>query len=289
MQTGMKKSFLGELYFKAFKSGNPLNLFIAINVLLFLFINLVGLVGFFAGIELRSLITPYLAVPADPGILLFRPWTLVTYMFTQEDLFHLLFNMLWLYWLGMIFLDFLNKRQFIFTYLAGGLSGAAIFLILYNIVPAFRQPGAWLIGSSGSVYAIVVAAATLLPDYTIRLLFFGNVRLKYLALVFIVLNVLGLSGANIGGSLAHLGGALLGFLFVIQLRKGHDWSKVLERKRRKMTVIRNPKAPNNRTTHAPNQEYIDSILDKISQSGYASLSKHEKEALFNASRSKDPS
>ncbi|MFC6103787.1 rhomboid family intramembrane serine protease [Olivibacter domesticus] len=279
----MKKSFLGELYYKAFQSGNKLNFFIAINTLIFLLLGILVLVDFFARTGIAPLLLRQLALPADLGALLYKPWTILTYMFTQQDFFHFLFNMLWLYWIGIIFLDFLNNRQLTFTYIAGGLTGGIIFLILYQFIPAFQAQQAILIGSSGSVYAVVIATATLVPDYTIRMLFFGNVRLKYLAAAFIVLNILGLAGNNIGGNLAHLGGGLFGFLYIIQLRRGNDWSKLFKARNKKLRVIKNEKGPKGKTPFT-NQEYIDSILDKISQSGYNSLSKAEKEALFNAGK-----
>lgn len=279
----MKKSFLGELYYKAFQSGNKLNFFIAINTIIFLLLGILVLVDFFARTGIAPLLLRQLALPADLGALLYRPWTILTYMFTQQDFFHFLFNMLWLYWIGMIFLDFLNNRQLTFVYLAGGLTGGIIFLVLYQFIPAFQAQQAILIGSSGSVYAVVIATATLVPDYTIRMLFFGNVRLKYLAAAFIVLNILGLAGNNIGGNLAHLGGGLFGFLYIIQLRRGNDWSKLFKARNKKLRVIKNEKGPKGKTPFT-NQEYIDSILDKISQSGYNSLSKAEKEALFNAGK-----
>lgn len=279
----MKKSFLGELYYKAFQSGNKLNFFIAINTLIFLLLGILVLVDFFARTGIAPLLLRQLALPADLGVLLYKPWTILTYMFTQQDFFHFLFNMLWLYWIGIIFLDFLNNRQLTFTYIAGGLTGGIIFLILYQFIPAFQAQQAILIGSSGSVYAVVIATATLVPDYTIRMLFFGNVRLKYLAAAFIILNILGLAGNNLGGNLAHLGGGLFGFLYIIQLRRGNDWSKLFKAKNKKLRVIKNEKGPKGKTPFT-NQEYIDSILDKISQSGYNSLSKAEKEALFNAGK-----
>lgn len=279
----MKKSFLGELYYKAFQSGNKLNFFIAINTLIFLLLGILVLVDFFARTGIAPLLLRQLALPADLGALLYKPWTILTYMFTQQDFFHFLFNMLWLYWIGIIFLDFLNNRQLTFTYIAGGLTGGIIFLILYQFIPAFQAQQAILIGSSGSVYAVVIATATLVPDYTIRMLFFGNVRLKYLAAAFIILNILGLAGNNLGGNLAHLGGGLFGFLYIIQLRRGNDWSKLFKAKNKKLRVIKNERGPKGKTPFT-NQEYIDSILDKISQSGYNSLSKAEKEALFNAGK-----
>ncbi|WP_134089617.1 rhomboid family intramembrane serine protease [Olivibacter sp. XZL3] len=279
----MKRSFFGELYYKAFQSGNTLNLFIAINTIVFIVMGFFSVVDFFAKTPISSFLIEQLSLPANLNKLLYRPWSIATYMFTQVDFFHFLFNMLWLYWIGLIFLDFLNTRQFIFTYLAGGLVGGALFLVLYNLVPSLGAGFAVLVGSSGAVYAIVVATATLTPDYTIRLLFFGNVRLKYLAVAFIVLNLLGLGGGNLGGNLAHLGGGLLGFVYILQLRKGNDWSKILQAKKKKLRVIKNDAPSKNKATFT-NQEYIDSILDKISQSGYSSLSKAEKEALFNAGK-----
>lgn len=279
----MKKSFVSELYYKAFQSGNKLNFFIAINTIIFLLLGILALVDFFGKTGIAMLVLTQLALPADLGALLYKPWTILTYMFTQQDFFHFLFNMLWLYWIGIIFLDFLNNRQLSFIYLAGGLTGGIIFLVLYQLVPAFQSKQAILIGSSGSVYAVVIATATLVPDYTIRMLFFGNVRLKYLAAAFIVLNILGLAGNNFGGNLAHLGGGLFGFLYVLQLRRGNDWSKLFKARNKKLRVVKNETVPKGKVPFT-NQEYIDSILDKISRSGYSSLSKAEKEALFNAGK-----
>ncbi|GAA4783119.1 rhomboid family intramembrane serine protease [Olivibacter ginsenosidimutans] len=279
----MNKPFLSELYYKAFQSGNKLYLVIAINTLIFLVLGILSLIDVLAKTPLSSFLISQLSLPANLGDLLYRPWTIITYMFTQLAFFHFLFNMLWLYWIGLIFLAFLNNRQFLFTYFAGGIFGGLLFLALFNLIPSFYSRQAILIGSSGAVYAIIVAAATLVPNYTLRLLFFGNVQLKYLVVAFIILNILGLNGANIGGNLAHLGGALFGFIYIHQLRKGNDWSKLFTRNKPKLRVIRNEQAPKNNHSFT-NQEYIDSILDKISRSGYNSLSKAEKDALFNASK-----
>lgn len=204
-------------------------------------------------------------------------------MFTQRAFFHLLFNMLWLYWLGIIFLDFLNKRQFVFVYLAGGLAGAFLYLLAYNLIPVFSGSAerSILLGSSASVMAVVFATATLVPDFTIRLLFFGGVKLKYLALAYFVLDIIGI-GSNPGGSIAHIGGALLGFLYIRQLNRGNDFSNVIKR-RSKLKVVRNSPTSAG-PANLPNQETIDKILDKISHSGYDSLTKTEKEQLFKASK-----
>jgi len=281
----MKRSFLNELYYKAFQTGNRVNTFIAINVLVFLLLGFFTLFDFFSKSAISTTLIHLLALPANLTDFLFHPWTLFTYMFTQRDFLHILFNLLWLYWMGIIFLDFLNNRQLTFLYIAGGVAAGLTFLLLFNLVPFFYSDQALLIGSSGSVFAILTATATLVPNYTLRLLIFGDIRLKYLVAIFIILNLLGLSGGNIGGNLAHLGGGLFGFLYIKALRSGNDWSKLFQRKP-KLRVVKNPQPPKDKHTF-PNQEYIDSILDKISQSGYNSLTKAEKEALFNAGKQQD--
>ncbi|MBC7744844.1 MAG: rhomboid family intramembrane serine protease [Flavobacterium sp.] len=281
----MNKSIFSNLYYKVVQSGNPLFLFIGINVLVFLLIQLVAVVEFLGtGSKAASdWISFQLSMPASLLPLLYKFWTVITYMFAHNGIFHILFNMLWLYWFGRIFLDFLNSRQFIFTYLAGGISGAALFIFAYNVFPAFKAslPIAVLIGSSASVMAVVAATATLLPDYTIRLILLGSVKLKYLALAYFVLDLIGIAGSNPGGSIAHIGGAILGFIYIRQLRNGDDWSKIF-RKKRRLTVVQrdNTRA---KVVRLPDQEVIDQILDKISKSGYDSLTTREKEQLFKAS------
>src|SRR5690606_902568 len=242
----------------------------------------------FTDMPVSAYVLSWLQLPGSAMSWLYKPWTIFTYMFTQQGLFHVLFNMLWLFWLGIIFLDFLKQRQFVFVYLAGGVVGGFLFLLAYNLVPVFRGSAlsTALIGSSACVSAVVFATATLLPDYTIRMLFFGNVKLKYLALAFIVIDVLAIAGLNAGESIAHIGGALFGFVYIKRLQNGQDWSRILgrrEHRRRTLRVVRNER-PVNEEPLVPNQEVIDRILDKISQSGYESLTKAEKEALFKASK-----
>ncbi len=281
----MNRSLFSELYYKVFQSGNPLYLFIGINVIVFVAINLLAAGEFLTGggRTAADWLTSQLSMPAYYELLPYKFWTIITYMFTQSGFFHLLFNMLWLYWLGLIFLDFLNKRQFIFTYLAGGIMGAILYLLAFNLIPVFSGTveRSILLGSSASVMAVVFATATLVPNFTIRLMFFGGVKLKYLALAYFVLNLIGL-GSEPGGSLAHIGGALLGFTYIQQLNRGNDFSNMFKR-RSKLKVVTNKKNGSAQTT-LPDQEVIDKILDKISQSGYDSLSKAEKEQLFKASK-----
>ncbi|MGV3686526.1 MAG: rhomboid family intramembrane serine protease [Daejeonella sp.] len=281
----MNKSLFSELYYKVFQSGNPLFLFIGINVIVFVAINLLAAGEFLTGGSGAGAdwLTSMLSMPAYYELLPYRFWTILSYMFTQRGFFHLLFNMLWLYWLGLIFLDFLNKRQFIFTYLAGGIMGAVLYLLAFNLLPVFRGTveNSILLGSSASVMAVVVATATLVPNFTIRLLFLGNVKLKYLALAYFVLDLIGI-GSEPGGSLTHIGGALLGFMYIQLLNRGTDLSNMFKRKSR-LQVLKNKRSGPTQSA-LPDQEVIDRILDKISQSGYDSLTKEEKEQLFKASK-----
>lgn len=282
----MNRSLIQDLYFKAFRSGNPISLLMGINIIVFLVINLIALAEFLSTRQspIAGIITNALSVPSSLTDLPSRFWTIFTYMFVQRDFFHILFNLLWLYWMGMIFMDFLNKRQFFFTYIFGGILGAIIYLIAYNTIPAFTNLSSFLLGSSASVMAIVIATATLVPDFTIRLLLFGTVKLKYLALAYFVLDIIGMGGGNPGGSIAHIGGAIAGFIFIKQLQSGRDLSNFLKRKP-KLKVVKNGPIYGSGKAE-PDQETIDSILDKISKSGYDSLSKTEKELLFKASKKK---
>jgi len=280
----MKRSIFAELWFKMVHSGSRLNLFIGINILVFLSIGIVAVFDLFAGSLSAEWLTNQLAMPAWLPSLPYKFWTPITYMFLHREFFHILFNMLWLYWMGRIFEEYLKPEQFTFTYIAGGLAGALFYLIAYNVFPVFSPHAqtSVILGASASVNAIVIAVATLLPDYTIMLLFFGAVRLKYLALAFVLIDFLSIAASNPGGSIAHLGGALLGFLYIRQLQSGNDWSKIFKREK-KLKIVSNQR-PGTTANRLPDQEIIDEILDKISKSGYESLSTKEKQQLFNASK-----
>lgn len=280
----MKRSMFAELWFKMVHSGSRLNLFIGINILVFLSIGIIAVFDRFTDGASAEWLTNQLAMPAWLPSLPYKFWTPISYMFLHRDFFHILFNMLWLYWMGKIFEEYLKPEQFTFTYIAGGLTGGLFYLLAYNAFPVFsvHAQNSVILGASASVNAVVVAVAALLPDYTIMLLFFGAVRLKYLALAFVLIDFLGIAASNPGGSIAHLGGALLGFIFIKQLQRGNDWSKIFKREK-KLKIVRNQK-PGPSVNRLPDQEIIDAILDKISKSGYESLSSKEKQQLFNASK-----
>lgn len=266
---------------RVFKSGNPAMLYIGLNVIIAL---VVGIIVLFVDSNfIGTVIRPYLGFPSEISQWPTRFYTLVTYAFLHQDLFHILFNMLWLYWMGNLFLDFLKPRQFQVVYWGGAVIGALAFALIYNLSPQLRANGATVIGASAAVMAIFSAIATLIPNYSIRLLLFGDVRLKYLLLAYIVIDLIGVSkgSGNIGGNFAHLGGAAFGFAYIKLLQNGTDLSSFFERKP-KMKVVRN-EAPRKKTD-VVNQAEIDAILDKISKTGYDKLTAKEKQTLFDASK-----
>lgn len=282
-----------DIRYKLLQSGSKLGLLIGINVIVFLGINIPAvleqLFNGFGNSAIIAFANNYLALPAYLPKLLTRFWTPLTYMFMHEGVFHILFNMLWLYWMGQIFEEYLGNKRTVTLYLLGGLAGAVFFIASYNIFPAYTNSGMlWgsaVVGASACVMAIVVATATLLPNYAIYLMFLGPVKLKWLAVFFLVIDFLNVASANSGGEIAHLGGALMGFIYIKQLQKGRDWSKPISRMfspQSKIKVMQGGMADSGR--NSPREDEVDRILDKISQSGYDSLSKQEKETLFRASK-----
>lgn len=239
----------------------------------------------------------YLMVPSDLNLLLHRPWTVVTYMFLHSGFLHILFNMLVLYWFGRIFLHYLTEKQLLTTYLIGGLAGAILFVTAYNIFPGLTDAVA--LGASASIMAIVTAISFYSPDYTVYIPIVGTVKIKYIAIVYFLLDIMFIASENAGGHIAHLGGFMYGYFFAIQLKKGKDVGKVFSRffdsivtffkPRPKLKVsykstARNMNDLDYNKSKVESQKEVDRILDKIAQSGYDSLSKKEKETLFKMSK-----
>lgn len=290
------------------KPNNALVQIILINVIVFAAFRVLEVLFIFSGMhEWFSVVFEKLQLPSNVRTFLLQPWTLVTYMFTHYDFFHILFNMLFLYWFGRIVDEFLNSKRVISLYVLGGLAGGILYMLLYNVVPFFsaRVDGAMMMGASAGVFAIVVGAAVFTPNYTVFLMFLGPVRIKYIAIFYVFMSFIGTTGSNAGGEIAHLGGAFVGWFYITQLKMGVDMGawiistvnfvKSLFKPQPKIKVThragnRRPSHKSERTTaksttHGePNQAEIDAILDKISQSGYESLSKDEKQKLFNASK-----
>ena len=248
--------------------------------------------------ETQNLLVSYLSLPANLSVLMNRPWTVLTYMFLHERFWHLFFNV-WMLWFGgMIFTRFLSQKQLALTYGLGGLVGALFFILAYNLFPVFEtvKYTAVAMGASASVLAILVAAATYKPDYGLSLLLFGQLKFKWVAIAFVVIDLLSISAENPGGHIAHLGGAAFGFVYGLILRKSLNQPAESKRKKRKPKMEYTPYEEIHDEPQVPrsDEEYnhqkaererdVDAILDKIAKDGYASLTAEEKEFLFKNSR-----
>ncbi len=286
------------------RPNNGLIQLIMINVIIFIALIVFKVVLVLSGnSDIYQMILRQFMLPASIDSFIFKPWTLLTYFFTHEGFFHIIFNMLFLFWFGKIIVEYLGDQRAIALYVVGGIVGGLFYILIYNLVPYFhdRVDGSLMLGASAGVYAVVVGAATFMPNYTFFLMFLGPVKIKYIAIFYILLSFSQTIGANAGGELAHLGGALMGFIFIRQLQKGNDigtpvisvmeWFKGLFKPSPKIRVTHKSqkfagtkKASSSASNSQADQDEIDAILDKISHSGYESLSKEEKQKLFNASR-----
>jgi len=287
-----------------FRDSSILPRLIIINVGIWVLIQIIFVVGWAfnsADIYMESYILDYLALPASLDILVKRPWTLLTYMFLHTSFWHILFNMLWLFWFGKIFTQYMNQRQLLSTYLLGGVAGGLLYILAFNILPVFQEsiPMARALGASASVMGIVMAISLYVPNYTITLIFFGRVKIFYLALALFIIDFFMIRHGNAGGHIAHIGGAIYGFMYIYYLKKGRDFSKLFPQmnfKGTKNPFKSKPRKPKMSYTKRPvsdeaynrnkakDQKRIDGILDKISRSGYESLTKEEKAILFDSSK-----
>lgn len=281
---------------KALMSQGPMLLrLVAINVAVFVALRLAAIGGMFATTDVAQMLLGWLELPSSPAVFLTRPWTILTYMFTQYDVMHILFNMLWLYWFGTLFCMAATPRQLAALYLLGGLGGGVLFMCAYGLLPGFGHRAGMLLGSSASVMAIVTATAMLMPDFRMNLLFIGAVKLKWIAVATIGLVLLGFTGTNAGGDVAHLGGIGVGALWAMQMRRGRDLTAPLCRLLDRLSP--KPSAPRSQSrvyggasgrrssaSDETDRATLDLLLEKVRKSGYASLSPEERRLLFEISR-----
>lgn len=291
------------------KSGTWLLKIVFINIAIFIILRLGALICFFANIDYNNILK-WVECPSSFSVLTQQPWSIITYMFAQFDVLHILFNMLWLYGFGRLFLEFNSQKQLLALYIYGGISGAALFMLGYSFLPVFNGIDGWLIGSSASVIAIVTAIAILNPDYKVGLLFFGQIALKWIAAITLAIFILGLSGNNSGGNMAHIGGAIAGAFYGLMMRQGKDITKPFNKfldqcanlfqkiKDFKLTTHKKPHAKKwDNTAHSSSftsgsnasatpedHATLDAILDKIKKSGYTALTADEKKRLFDVSK-----
>ena len=295
---GFRRPSFGGSMKGLFKENPVLKWLLIVNVGIWIMVAFANLFLWLYKSPGTNLLVKWLSVPADWTELIRKPWTIVTYMFLHERFWHLFFNV-WMLWFGgMIFTRFLSQKQLALTYGLGGLVGALFFVLAYNLFPVFETAKytAVAMGASASVLAILVAAATYKPDYGLNLLLFGQLKFKWLAIAFVVIDLLSISAENPGGHIAHLGGALFGFVYGFILRKSLGQPTESKRKQRKPKMEYTPyeEIPDEPQAPRSDEEYnrqkadkerdVDAILDKIAKDGYASLTAEEKEFLFKNSR-----
>ena len=291
----------GDALKRFFREGSALANLIIINVAVWLLVQVFRIIFFLynqpdAEIATTAIIRIF-GVPASLPSLINKPWSLVTYMFLHIDIWHILFNMLWLYWFGKLFQEHLGSRKLLLVYFLGGISGALVYIFAFNVFPVFLPslPQSYALGASASVMAIVTAISFKIPDYSVYLLFIGRIRIVYLAIALFVFDFFMIPTGNAGGHIAHIGGAFFGFLY-IQIASGTNGFAFLKSKRRggfsrKKTMHNTAFDIGSRPLSddeynlqkREKQKQMDDILDKISKGGYDSLTKDEKDFLFKSS------
>ena len=295
--------------------------FVMVNVAVFVIVRVVALVCLLFAVDATPAIE-LLEMPSNPVKFVHQPWSVISYMFLHYDVMHILFNMLWLYWFGAMFHQIFGTRRVVGLYFLGGLGGAQLYMLAYNVLPLFSSTEGLLLGASASVLAIVAATAVRQPDYKVGLLFFGQISLKWIAIVTIFIDVISIGSSNAGGHIAHLGGALVGAAFALADRRGTDitaWFNRaidrlvnLTRRRPRVKVGNFHNSPFTRTKQQPRDDNrrqprddrqqderdngrrhtmtpaeeaeMDEILKKIKLSGYSSLTAEEKRRLFEVSK-----
>jgi len=294
----------------SYKNGSYLTRLLYINVAIFVIVGISSSLMKLANIS--TVWVSFLEMPASIYQFIHQPWSIITYMFLHTGLIHLIFNVLTLYWFGKIFLQYYSQKQLTSLYITGGIFGAIVYMAGFNLIPYFQSivESSFILGASASVMSIIFASVITDPDKEIHLTFLGNIKLKYLGLIFLFLDLIGIGATNAGGSMAHIGGAAIGCIFALLIKKsGIDICTPINaiitffaglslfnkdsfsfKKRPKMRVKPQGKATDaqwneyNNETKSNNNARVDEILEKIKRSGYSSLTDDEKRDLFNMSK-----
>lgn len=278
-----------------YRTGNALVKLIFINTTVFILFGIVHVIYKLANYPDYP-ITYWMSMPSVPEGLLFKPWTIITYMFYHEEFFHFIFNILNLYWFGKIFLIYFDDKKLVSIYLLGGIFGGLTYFLVYNLFPSVFAP-AILMGASASIIAIMIAVAFYAPNFRVNLLFIGEIKLIYIGIFSIVLYIILIASSNPGGNLAHLGGAFFGYLWITQYKRGRDFLsgftrfldtffRLFKRRRLKVSHKRPVDDYDYNKVKVMDQKEVDRILDKISKSGYDHLTKDEKDTLFRMGNKK---
>ncbi|MBS3739478.1 rhomboid family intramembrane serine protease [Mesohalobacter halotolerans] len=284
-----------------YKTANVLEKLIALNVIMFVLTYVFRALFFLMDIQTNFFID-WMVFPKDLLDFILKPWSIITYAFLHSGFLHILFNMIILYFGGQQFLTFYSGKKLLNYYVLGAIFGALIYMLSYNLFPAFAGIGkSYLIGASAAVMAVFIGIATKVPNMSVRLFLLGNIKLWWIAAFFVLMDIIQMPFDNPGGHLAHLGGAFIGYFYTKQLDKGNDIGKWIEhliagfqqlfsqkpkRSKSKMKTVYKNKSykKTSKKEKDEKQKRVDDILDKISQSGYDSLTKEEKDFLFNAGK-----
>ena len=281
---------------RLYQEGDALSRLIGVLLAVFVVLVVLKIVSTLLQIPLSDWAISYIVLPSDLGKWIWKPWTLITYMFVHQDFFHILFNLLYLYFAGRLFVEYVGGKRLISTFILGGMAGGLLYVLSYNLFPFFSE--SVLIsnnrGASAGVMAILIAAATFTPSFPIKLFFVLEIKLWQLAAILLLLDLVYLPESNPGGHLAHIGGALYGYVMARQWKeKGININAFFEdtlesffskRKKSKLKVSYSSKQDSESSNAFDKQKKLDGILDKISKGGYESLSKEEKDFLFRMSK-----
>jgi len=265
-----------------FKVSSSLNKIIYLNVIVFLVFKVCTSILFLFEINTIELLNKFY-LPADINLIKLQPWSIFSFMFIHSNFIHLIFNMLWLYFIGNIFLQWLNNKHLIYIYILGGISGGLFFILGYNYFPVLQKniENTLALGASASIFAIMMAISIYKPNHKIQIPFINKIKLKNITIFLTIFYVVSLSGGNTGGYLAHIGGGIFSFIYINQLNTSKIFNSIFNNKskfnEKDCDYIYNQKQ------NKKNKE-IDIILEKISKSGYKSLNKKEKEMLFKSSK-----
>jgi len=303
----MYSSFWDNLKNAFNRRDNSLYKLMAINLIAFFILLISRVVLTLSGFgEVYKEGLKWIMMPASLSTLAKQPWSIFTYFFLHEGLFHILFNLLFLYYFGLLVHQYLGSRKLTNLYILGGVFGAGFYVLMYNIAPYFSGAvdTSLMLGASAGVFAVVVGAATLAPQTTFVLLLLGPVKIVYIAAFYVLLSFANSIGENAGGEIAHLGGAMLGFGYIFLLRKGWDLGIPIQKvglffenlgnrrapkvsyRRASSTTTGNTKSEGAKQVNRESltQEEVDKILDKIADKGYDGLTKEEKRKLFEYSK-----
>ncbi|NVK51621.1 MAG: rhomboid family intramembrane serine protease [Flavobacteriaceae bacterium] len=278
-------SFINNIISR-YKQANIVEQFIAINLGVFLLLFVFNTLSFL--FQTNNAIISWFVLPATFNEFLVKPWTIISYGFVHAEFLHILMNLIALYFIGNLFIQYFTPKQFVTFYIFGTIFGGLIFMLSYNFFPAFKNDvsNSVLLGASAGVSAIFIGVATYTPNYQFKIPLIGFIKLWHLAAIWVALDIIQIPAGNAGGRLAHIGGALFGFIYVSQASNTDIalWSKIKSfftiKQKPLKTVYKSKKSPTRQANTTYKQQKINAILDKISKSGYDTLSQEEKDFLF---------